>query len=391
MKRIGRKQCAPTIDINFELIMWTITIFLATIFLAYSNGANDNFKGVATLFGSQTTNYKIAIWWATCTTFAGSILSIFWASTLLKNFSGKGLVPDVIANTNEFHLAVALGAGLTVILATFTGFPISTTHGLTGALVGAGLMAIGTQVNFAALGKSFFIPLLLSPIIAIALGVIIYALLRYLRIVLGIEKSWCICAGSTQKLVPIIQPNASNVWASIMTPDLTIDTVEKCTQRYTGKFLGVNSQQLVDVCHFLSAGVVSFARGLNDTPKIVALLLIVEAISIKGGMLAVGLGMAIGGLLNAEKVAITMSKKITTLNHGQGFTANFITGVLVILASKFGLPVSTTHVSVGSIFGVGLVSKTANVSVFSQILYSWILTLPLAALLSAIIYWLINI
>ena len=105
--------------------MGVIAIFVATIFLAYGNGANDNFKGVATLFGSDTTNYKIAIWWATLTTFAGSIASIVLAQALLKNFSGKGLVSEAIANTNQFHLAVALGAGLTVILATVTGFPIA--------------------------------------------------------------------------------------------------------------------------------------------------------------------------------------------------------------------------------------------------------------------------
>ena len=77
--------------------MLVLALFLATLFLAYSNGANDNFKGVATLFGSQTTNYKVAIWWATITTFAGSVCSIFLAQTLLKNFSGKGLVPDAFA------------------------------------------------------------------------------------------------------------------------------------------------------------------------------------------------------------------------------------------------------------------------------------------------------
>lgn len=65
--------------------MWAIAIFLATVFLAYANGANDNFKGVATLFGSQTTNYKTAIWWATLTTFAGSICSIALAVTLFTS------------------------------------------------------------------------------------------------------------------------------------------------------------------------------------------------------------------------------------------------------------------------------------------------------------------
>ncbi|MBW4679716.1 MAG: inorganic phosphate transporter family protein [Microcoleus vaginatus WJT46-NPBG5] len=362
-------------------------LFLATFFLAYSNGANDNFKGVATLFGSQTANYKTAIWWATITTFAGSVFSIFLAQTLIKSFSGKGLVPDALANTADFHLAVALAAGLTVILATVTGFPISTTHGLTGALVGAGLMAIGTQVNLTALQQNFLWPLLFSPIVAIALGSFIYGLFRYLRIYLGIEKEWCVCVGETQQVIPIPQPDATNVLQCVTTTDVAVDSQEKCTERYTGKFLRINSQTLVDTCHYLSAGVVSFARGLNDTPKIVSLMLVGEAVSIQWGSLAVALGMAVGGLLNAQKVAKTMSKKITAMNAGQGFSANLVTGCLVIAASRYGLPVSTTHVSVGSIFGMGLISRKANARVFYQILLSWILTLPIAALLSASIYW----
>src|SRR6185436_20174663 len=111
-------------------------LFLATCFLAYSNGANDNFKGVASLFGSRTASYRAAISWATITTFAGSVAAIFLAEGLLKKFSGKGLVPDLLTGSPSFLLAVAIGAGATVILATLTGFPISTTHGLTGALVG---------------------------------------------------------------------------------------------------------------------------------------------------------------------------------------------------------------------------------------------------------------
>jgi PiT family inorganic phosphate transporter len=111
-------------------------LFLAAAFLAYANGANDNFKGVASLYGSRTCSYRTAITWATITTFAGSICSIFLAQALLKKFSGKGIVPDQFAGSEVFVLAVALGAGLTVILATVTGFPISTTHGLLGAIAG---------------------------------------------------------------------------------------------------------------------------------------------------------------------------------------------------------------------------------------------------------------
>ena len=85
-----------------------------------------------------------------------------------------------------------------------------------------------------------------------------------------------------------------------------------------------------------------------------------------------------------------MSKKITVMNHGQGFTANLITGCLVITASKFGLPVSTTHVSVGSIYGIGLVNKTANSKEILKIALSWLLTLPAAGILSALFYFIIH-
>ena len=231
------------------------------------------------------------------------------------------------------------------------------------------------------MGKSYFIPLLLSPLIAIALGLSLYSLLHYSRGALGIKEAWCVCVGNKQELVPV---GSEQLFAQ--TGELSIDTIENCEKHYTGTFFGVDSQKLVDACHFFSAGAVSFARGLNDTPKIVALLLTVTAFSIQGGMLAVGLGMAVGGLLNARKVAQTVSNKITTLNPGRGLTANMVTAFLVIFASRMGVPVSTTHVSVGSIFGVGVISKTAHLGMFSKVLSSWVLTLPIAATISAITY-----
>ena len=108
---------------------------------------------------------KVQSGWQLLTTFAGSVASIFFAQTLVKTFSGKGLVPDAVSISPEFLTAVAIGSAITVIIATVTGFPISTTHSLTGALVGAGFVAVGTQVNFAVLGSSFFFPLLIAPLL----------------------------------------------------------------------------------------------------------------------------------------------------------------------------------------------------------------------------------
>lgn len=363
-----------------------LMLILAICFLAYANGANDNCKGVATLFGSGTTDYLTAIRFATVTTFAGSVSSVFLADKLLKNFSGKGLVPDIVATSPEFLLAVSLGAGATVLIAAIRGFPISTTHGLTGALLGAGIMAVGMDVNFMILGNAFFLPLLLSPLIAVMLGAAIYLLFHALRHYLGITREYCLCIGEHEVVIPVPQPAAGLSVNTLLSVDTVLDTEEHCSQRYYGHYYGFNLQKLVDYAHYLSAGTVCFARGLNDTPKIVAILLAAKALEINTGLILVGAAIAVGGMLNAQKVAETMSKKITPINHGQGFTANLVTGMLVIFASRLGIPVSTTHVSVGSIFGIGLITKKANLKIITEILLSWILTLPIAAFLSGMIY-----
>ncbi|RMA66465.1 inorganic phosphate transporter [Ulvibacter antarcticus] len=362
-------------------------LFVAACFLAFSNGANDNFKGVATLFGSKTTNYKKAIIWATVTTFAGSVAAIFLAGTLVKNFSGKGLVPDTLIQNPVFAISIALGAALTVLLATKIGMPISTTHGLVGALFGAGVVAIGADFNFAKLGKTFLLPLILSPLMAAVLSLIAYLIFRKLRKKLGVSKKSCVCV-TEESISPAFVGSENSLQFK---SNLKVSACKKgCVQSYNGELMGITSQKVLDTLHFLSAGVVSFARGLNDTPKIVGLLIIINTIDIEWGMIAVAITMAVGGLLNAKKVGITMSKKITPMNHGQGFTANMITGLLVTTASIHGLPVSTTHVSVGSIFGIGTATKKADPKMISKILLSWVLTLPIAALLSGILFKVLN-
>lgn len=367
--------------------MILIILFLAACFLAYSNGANDNFKGVATLFGSWTTNYKKAISWATITTFSGSIAAIFLASKLVKNFSGKGLVPDTLIQTPEFAISIALGAALTVFIATKIGMPISTTHSLVGALFGSGVVAVGTAFNFGKLGSTFLMPLIVSPLMAAIVSLLAYLLFRKLRVVMGINKETYISVNTEQNQV--VRAASMDEFTTIESqPQKTININENraSVETYEGNFIGVNAQKLLDAAHYLSAGIVSFARGLNDTPKIVGLLIVINALDIKWGMIAVALAMAIGGLLNAKKVGQMMSKKITPMNSGQGFTANLVTGLLVTTASIHGMPVSTTHVSVGSIFGIGTVTKKADLKVVRNILLSWLLTLPISAICSAIIY-----
>jgi PiT family inorganic phosphate transporter len=369
--------------------MTVAIILIAVVCLAYANGANDNFKGVATLFGSGTTNYNGALRWATVATFLGSLTAIVLAEQLLKNFSGRGLVSNDLAADPRYVAAVGLAAGSTVLIATRLGMPVSTTHGLVGALVGAGLAA-GSEIGWDKLQADFFLPLLASPVIAVAITCICYPLFKGLRRAAGVTQETCFCVGA--QVVETV-PAMSHVAAMRHVEELTVTIGSKvcCHNRYRGRMLGIDAAALLDWSHYLSAGVVSFARGLNDTPKIAALMLMLPFLGSFGGMALVAIVIATGGLVSAKSVAETMSRKITPMNHGQGFTANLVTGLIVIAATRFGLPVSTTHVSCGALFGIGAITRQGNYRMILKILGAWVMTLPTGAALGALSYWIVRL
>lgn len=366
-----------------------VTMFglLMGLLVAFANGANDNFKGVATLFGSGTASYRRSLLWATVTTAAGSLAALLLAQALLKVFSGTGLVPDAVAAQQSFALAVAFGASATVLLATRIGFPVSTTHALVGGLIGAGWMASAEGVNFSKLGGTFVLPLILSPVVSVALAAVIYPVASFSRRKLGIGKESCLCVG----LEPLSAPSCGcdTAGAAAMTaiaalPTVSAGNMQTCTERYQGRLMGLSAQAVVDVVHYVSAGIVSFARGLNDTPKIAAILLAAGGLSGAWSVLAVGVVVAVGGVLGSRRVAETVSHKLSDMNTGQALTANLVTGALVIGASRFGLPVSTTHVSCGAIFGIGAASGRAHWRMIAMVLLAWVTTMPLAMIFAAL-------
>ncbi len=370
------------------MTMTVVIIFLIAMLLAFANGANDNAKGVATLIGSGTMSARTAVIYAGVTTMLGSICSIFLAGLLLTSFTGKGIVDDTIMASQAFPLAVGLGAGATVLLATFVGMPISTTHAMVGSIIGVGV--VGGAVNWAAVWTKFFQPLMISPFIALAGAFALYLLFRYTRQRLGVTSQTCLCVG--EETVPLTAHADGSMRVATTGVTVAADELANCRERYDGKVMGIHAQRVLDVSHLFTAGAVSFARGLNDTPKIAALLLAGGAL---GGMqqqrlalTAVGVGILLGGLLAVRKVMRTMSYRITAMNDGQAFTANLVTAVMVIVASRFGLPVSTTHVSCGSLFGIGAANRHGHWKVIRTILGAWVTTLPVAAVIAALT-WLI--
>ncbi len=311
--------------------------------LAYANGANDVSKAIATLVGSGVTNYRRAIAWGTACTVLGGAGSALLAAALIGTFT-KGFIAASVHQSERFALAVLVGALLWVVLATRLALPVSTTHAITGALVTVGAVAYGAgNVQWRTLVQKVAIPLALSPVLALALALVVYLALR-----------------------------------------LTLARL---------------SPRALNVLHWLSSGTASFARGLNDTPKIVALGVAFYLIAQHSAhyqappwlFALVALGMGVGSLVGGWAVTTTLAEKVTRMDHTEGGAANLTTAVLVAAASNLGLPVSTTHVSSGAIIGIGLREGIGRVRwrVVRDMVLAWLVTLPAAGILGVAAYYLL--
>lgn len=316
--------------------MPSLPLILATLLVAFSNGANANFKGVASLHGSGAATFRTAVLWAAITTAAGCITALILSKSLLIAFSGRGLVPNQLVSQPLFLVSVAAGAALTGCLATILGFPVSTTHALVGALVGAGLTANPTGIDWSHLWDTFAKPLLIGPFIALAVAILGHKLVR--------------ASGGDQN----------------------------------------NASSRLDIPHFLSSGAVCYSRGLNDAPKMAALITGIPSIGTTCGISLITAAMAMGGIISAARVAHTLAHKITTMSPQQGLIANLTTSLLTISGSLYGLPLSTTHVSVGALLGVGIATHQARWKTAIPVLLAWLITLPCAALSASVAYRLIT-
>jgi len=354
-------------------------ITLLVLVLAWANGANDVPKGIATQVDNGYTNAKRAILWGTLWTILGGIAAVVWGSTLIKMFSSGYTNPEFDVNLT-FVASTLVGAASWVLFATRFGLPVSTTHALLGGLVGAVLISAGPQgLMLEAVTNKAFLPLLVSPLIAIALcGLLILAI----QIAAKRLPQWVPgCCSETEW-----HENPFNCAAASgrQRPSARIEKI----------WLGL---------HWLSSGLTSFARALNDVPKIAAFLIL--TISLAPGLdnhikdiepmwpiLAVSLSMAAGALWAGYRVLGVMSERVTRLDAGSGTVANIGTSLLVLAASPLGIPVSTTHVSTGSLMGVRWINraKPSGSDALWLVLYGWVVTLPIAAVIAAGSTWVIG-
>ena len=368
-------------------------LFLLLLALAFANGTNDVSKAIATLVGSGITNYRTAIVWGTVWTVFGACASGLIASAMVKTFS-SGLIAPSTATPPALALAVLTGAMIWVLIASRTGLPVSTTHALTGAIVGAGLAALAwDELIWSAIAKKIALPLLLSPPLALTISVLLHFALR------TVAARWegaCLCLLPASRALVTI--DAKGMTRTLFqTTGLGQPVVAVPSQCDRAGLRGITLG--VDSVHWISSGLASFARGVNDAPKIAAMVLLGSVVvawpsvqfqvsTFVGVALAMGLGSYLGGL----RVTEVLAEKVTTMDHAEGLSANLTTSSLVLVSATMGLPVSTTHVSSSAIIGIGLLKGVTAVRwrTVRDMVLAWIVTLPAAGILAWLAYFLLN-
>jgi PiT family inorganic phosphate transporter len=358
-------------------MMLAIFIVAGTAVLAFANGANDVSKGVATLAGSGRASYRSAINWGTFWTFAGAAASLVISVGLINTFTSAIVGPDVLS-MSSFPLAVALGAAAWVILASLTGLPVSTTHALTGAIVGVALTAGGTgAVNWWVLLSSIAAPLALSPLVSAFIGYGMHAVAERL-------SPACLCVEDD---VHAYAANADGTIAAMLLPQIVTSSTGCSTAAAGGRFMPAGA------LHWGSAAALSFARGVNDNAKIAAIAAL--GLSASGVQLWVAFAvtaaaMTLGSYAAGLRVTRTLGERVVQMDRDTGLAASLVAAALVMTASFYTLPVSTTHVSTGAIVGAGMRQGNGAVAWprVGAFVIAWAGTLPVAAAFAASAAWL---
>jgi PiT family inorganic phosphate transporter len=352
-------------------MLLTLVLIVAALALAWANGANDTGKPVASLVASGALRPAVAMRWAAAAGFAGSVAAVALGADLARLFAGSGIVDGTTRGLAVFTPAVAGGAALAVMLASRMGLPISTTHALLGALVGTALVLHGS-VAWATVGTKFALPLLLSPVIALILSLCTGAIARYQG-----RAGACLCTvQATTPMGPTL-------------PVLVADTPAVCAA--AGATPVVTTAGAGQWLHLGSGLTIAAARGLNDTPKIAALLLPVAVLSpLPGATMGLcGAAIALGGWLAGQRVLRTMATRLVRLEgrERECGAANLSAALVILAASPAGLPVSTTHVTTGAMVGAGALAGGLSWRWLGGILLAWVTTLPLAAGAAALLAW----
>jgi PiT family inorganic phosphate transporter len=385
---------------------------LVGVYMAWNIGANDVANAMGTSVGTGAITLRQAVIIAAIFEFAGAFL----VGSSVTNTIRKGILdPGPFLQDPEALVrgmfAALVGAAVWLHIATHFGLPVSTTHSIIGAIIGFGILNAGFgAINYGVLGSvvgSWF----LSPVMG---GLISFAMFTYIRRTILTAKDpreairgkdlYLMALVFAVLTLSIIYKGLKNlkldlpVWEAIGISLLSGAVLGALGSWIIRKYLirgveGVDyAERVFRWLQIVTAAYVAFAHGANDVANAIGPLAVVVA-GIRGavGSLSVpvpvwllglgGIGIVVGIATYGRRVIETIGKKITDMTPSSGFSATFGAATTVLLFSKIGMPISTTHTLVGSVVGVGLARgiSALNLGMIWTILKSWVATIPIAA------------
>jgi inorganic phosphate transporter, PiT family len=387
------------------------TFFIAAIiigfYMAWNIGANDMANSMASAVGAEAITLKQAI-------FIGSILCFIgatFAGSKVTETIQKGIVdPSGIDNLEiviKGLLASLVAASLWITLSTWFAWPVSTTHSIVGALVGFGFFVSGpASINWQRL-TGIVISWVASPLFAGVLGFILFRIIsKYILSVDEREKA-------SLRIIPVFIGLALFMVASSLffkTPIgqmMKFNTTESLVFALIIAFIGTvfgffgvrrairrkrDTEDIFKLVQIMTSCYVAFSIGTNDVANamgpVAGIFNILKENTLRAQveipitLLALGgFGIAVGIFTWGYRVIETVGRKITHLTNSRGFSIDFAAATSVLLASRLGMPVSTTHAVIGAVCGIGLARglDAVDFRVVRKIVISWIATVPAAA------------
>jgi inorganic phosphate transporter, PiT family len=398
------------------------------LFMAWGVGANDVANAMGTSIGAKALTVKQAVIVAAIFEFTGAWL----AGAEVTKTVRKGIIdPSILAATPELliygMLASLLAAAIWLLVASRSGWPVSTTHSIVGALVGFAAVGIGIDaVNWEKVG-TIAMSWIISPAVA---GIISYWIFTSVqKFILNTDEPlenakryvpvYMFFVGFMIALVTMFKGlkhvglnltilQSYSVAAAVGVVVAVIGVIGirrlKFDPSADRDFHFANVEKVFGILMISTACAMAFAHGSNDVANAVGPLAAVVGIVASGGSVAQKTGMppwilllgavgiVVGLITYGHKVIATIGRKITELTPSRGFSAELAAATTVVIASGTGIPISTTHTLVGAVLGVGLARGIAalNMNVVRTIFLSWIVTLPAGALLSIMFYFMLK-
>lgn len=387
-------------------------------YMAWSIGANDVANSMATAVGAKAITFKQAVLIAGILNFVGAV---FVGPHVAETIKGGIVKSDMIVDPHVLLLgfiASLLAAAFWITLSTWKEMPISTTHSVIGALIGFGIIAGGfSSINWGKLGQvaaSWIISPIAGCIIAFfVFKVIVKLIFAKEEPVKSAKIVGPLIIGVTAFLIAsslLLKTELSKILGvSELSHVILISTSISMVVIILGIFLlrNIEAKSVEDYAtvegifrrlQIITSCYVAFSHGANDVANAIAPVAAIVPLAsgemsltaqIPPELLALGgIGIAVGCLTWGKRVMKTVGGRITTLTNTRGFSVDFGAATTVLIASKLGLPISTSHTVVGAVIGVGLARglEAIDLSIIKKIIVSWLLTVPVAAATSAAIF-----